>query len=203
MLDQNYPVNSFVCCLDGTCPGSCILLPEAPDMLGLWCGMCSQPACLLVPKLPQTGISMCIQNLWGMQGQMNAARTNLSQHCHIPPRLPGVYWESVILGFQPSAAGTHTAHPSHCSPPHAPSTGHLGHTCNHVYHHGHDGRPIRIDPESQGVPRLPDGFSRLGRLFVSLIQGCIFEAYWHCLTMMQRKNSLRCMHGSQHVLRRI
>ena len=30
---------------------------------------------LPVPKLPETGISMCIQILWGMQGQMNAART--------------------------------------------------------------------------------------------------------------------------------
>ena len=140
--------------------------------------------------------SLCVMEIMRHAGSDERCQDHyLSQHCHTPPRLPGVYWESVILGFQPSAAGTHTAHPSHCSPPRAPLTGHLGHTCNHVCHHHHCHGPAHnCQPEkvSAGLllSRSPRALSRIQQTretSATHTASVSLRAYCHCLTMIREK----------------
>ena len=150
-----------------------------------------------------TGISVCTLKCMRHAGSDERCQDHyLSQHCHTPPRLPGVYWESVILGFQPSAAGTHTAHPNRCSPPRAPSTGHLGHTCNHIcqHHHCHDVPPIMIGPPESQRRASPESMESQGSQqdltdkgdSCSLEMHLILEAYWHCLTMIPKIRRILC-----------
>ena len=157
-----------------------------------------------MPKLPHTGISMCRIKFMRHAGSDERCQDHyLSQHCHTPPRLPGVYWEFVIPGFQPSAAGTHTAHPSRCSPPLAPSTGHLGHTCNHIcqHHHCHDDPPITIGPPESQRRASPESMESQGSQqdltdkgdSCSLGMHLIPEAYRHCITMIQKIGIILCM----------